>query len=142
MPVAPSDPLPAPTLPPPTPLPPAPTGGTTADPYGYGPKPTNPATPSPSPSPDNGPAPIDRDPTVAWFGTEFTGPGSVTSRGFGADGKYEVVTGYDVDRGHISASIPGVGVIHNGDYVELHGTYVVVLTATGPGGSSVQLYKR
>jgi hypothetical protein len=86
--------------------------------------------------------PIKRDPTKAWFGTEFQGPGSVSSVEFDTDGMYEVVVGYDVDRGNIIAVIPGVGRIHGGEVIKLEGKHTIVLQATGPGGSSVQLYKQ
>lgn len=136
----PADSKPVPTVFPPTTLPDT---AHDASVFGYAPKPGDPVRPTPvSTTPEDTTPPSKRDPTKAWFGTEFQGPGTLSSIVFEAHGTYEVVTGYDVDRGNITASIPGVGVIHGSQMITLDGQYTIVLTATGSGGSSIQLYKR
>lgn len=126
-------------------LPPAPAPDGTVGNFGYGGRPTttvgSDGTAIALP-PGDTTLPMDRDPTKAWIGCEFTGPGARPSKVFPANGVYEVVVGYDVDRGNIWCEIPSVGRIHGGDMVELHGDYQIVINASGPGGSSVQLYKR
>lgn len=98
-------------------------------------------TPIVYPTSGHGGDKLDADPTKTWFGATFYGPDQVTSVPFQAKGSYEVILGYDVDRGSITAAIAGVGALHGGDVIALDGTYNVVLTATGSGGSSVFLNK-
>lgn len=114
-------------------------------PPGGAPPTGTPPTRDPWAPPSGDPAMNSRDIAAGqWWGMEFNGPGKGNSPTWTVTKPtdYEVVLGGDLDRG-ITASIPGVGVVHNGQIIHLApGTYQALLDAQHAGGTSFMLNSR